>query len=168
MQISIVEGDITTVRVDAVVTAGNRSLVGGSGVNGAVHAAAGPELLRASRALAPCPPGGAVVTPAFGLRSASWVIHAVGPRYSGPQDEPVLAAAYTAALTRADEVGARSVAFPSISTGVYGYPDRDAARISVTALRTATTDVESVVLVAFSERTARLWRKELGRIGRPS
>ena len=153
--------DITRVQADAVVTAGNRRLLGGSGVNGAIHAAAGPHLVEASRALAPCPPGSAVVTPAFGLRNARWVIHAVGPRYSGPQDEPVLASAYVAALSRADEVGARSVAFPAISTGVYGYPEKDAATISVRAARGARTSVDTVLLVAFSGRTARLWQDAL-------
>lgn len=161
MEIRVVRGDITTVDVDAVVTAANHRLVGGSGVNGAVHAAAGPELLRASSALAPCPAGGAVVTPAFAMTNTSWVIHAVGPRYSGPQDEPLLAATYAAALARADEVGARSVAFPAISTGVYGYPAPEAARISVAALRRARTEVEHVLLVAFDDNTDQLWQREL-------
>ena len=154
-------GDITRVQADAVVTAGNRRLLGGSGVNGAIHAAAGPRLVEASRALAPCPPGSAVVTPGFDLRNARWVIHAVGPRYRGPEDEPVLASAYRSSLTRADEVGARVVAFPAISTGVYGYPPGDAARISVAALRGADTDVEQVLLVARHEQTAQLWEREL-------
>ena len=161
MRISVVRGDICTVRADAVVTAGNRSLKGGSGVNGAIHAAAGPQLLQASQALAPCEPGGAVITPAFDMKHTSWVIHAVGPIYSGPQDEPLLASAYQQSLARADEVGARSVAFPAISAGVYGYPAEDAARVSVAALRGARTQVEEVLLVAFGERQARLWEREL-------
>ncbi len=130
-------------------------------MNGAVHLAAGPRLVRASRALAPCPPGGAVVTPSFALRPARWVIHAVGPRYGGPQDEPVLASAYSSALARADEVGARSVAFPSISTGRFGYPSEPAAQISVAALRGARTQVELVLLVAYGEESARHWRAAL-------
>ena len=158
MKITVVRGDITTQDVDAIVTAGNTSLRGGSGVNGAVHAAAGPRLLAASQALAPCPAGSAVITPAFDLAPIKWVIHAVGPRYSGPDDAAVLAAAYTSSLARADEVQARSVAFPSISTGVYGYPAREAARISVSALRDATTNVDVILLVAFSEDAARHWR----------
>lgn len=157
----MVRGNITRQSVDAVVTAGNRSLRGGSGVNGAVHAAAGPRLLKASRALAPCPAGQAVVTPAFDLASARWVIHAVGPRYRGPKDAPLLASAYSASLARADEVGARSVAFPSISTGVFGYPAEDAARVSVGALRGATTAVETVLLVAFGAQMAELWEQAL-------
>lgn len=161
MEIRVVRGDITTVVVDAVVTAANSRLAGGGGVDGAVHDAAGPELVEASRALSPCPAGSAVVTPAFEMTTASWVIHAVGPVYSSPEDEPVLASAYTSSLARADEVGARSVAFPGISTGIYGYPAEDAARISVRALRGATTDVETVLLVAFSGEAARLWQHEL-------
>ncbi len=153
-RIEVVRGEITRIPVEAVVTAANQRLVGGSGVNGAVHAAAGPELLRALHPLAPCPPGGAVVTPAVNMTSARWVVHAVGPRYHGPQEEPVLASAYTSALTRADEVGAASIAFPTISTGVYGYPDEDAARISVCAVRSASTRIRTVVLVAFTGRTA--------------
>lgn len=163
MILEVVRGDITTIPVDAVVTAANRRLVGGSGVNGAVHAAAGAELLRASSALAPCPPGQAVVTPAFRMTTARWVIHAVGPRYQGPADAALLASAYTASLARADEVGALTIAFPAISTGVYGYPDEEAAHVSVAALRAATSTVQRVLLVAFSGRTARLWERELGR-----
>ena len=163
MRLTVVRGDIVDQPVDAVVTAGNRSLRGGSGVNGAVHAAAGPRLEAASRALAPCPAGCAVVTPAFDLGSARWVNHAVGPKYTGPEDAAVLAATYTAALERADEVGARSVAFPSISTGVYRYPEEEAAEVSVAALLAAPTHVESVLLVAFRSRMARLWSAVLER-----
>ena len=168
----VVCGSITDVEVDAVVTSGNSRLVGGSGVNGVVHAAAGPELLRALRPLAPCPAGSALVTPAFAMVNARWVIHAVGPRYAGPQDEPVLASAYTSALVRADEVGARTVAFPSISTGVYGYPEEEAARISVEVLRGATTDVETRRLAdpptaPLPERTVRGLQRARDRPGRP-
>lgn len=162
MQIEVVRGDITRSEVDAVVTAANSALRGGGGVDGAVHRAAGPELVAASRALAPCPPGSAVVTPAFRLAPVRWVVHAVGPVYRGPADADFLASAYTASLERCDEVGARSVAFPAISTGVYGYPREDAARVSVAALRGAVTQVERCLLVAFDDATARLWEAELG------
>ncbi len=138
--------------VEAVVTAANTKLRGGGGVDGAVHAAAGPRLLQASLAVAPCPPGGAVITEAFDLAPVHWVIHAVGPIYQGPQDAATLASAYTQALARADEVGATSVAFPSISTGAYGYPLADAAAVSMSALSGAVTVVQSVLLVAFSHR----------------
>lgn len=161
MRIEVVRGDITRQDVDVVVTAANSALQGGGGVDAAVHAAAGPELVRASLALAPCPPGGAVLTPAFGLAPVRWVVHAVGPVYSGPQDEAVLAAAYTQSLARADEVQARSVAFPAISTGVYGYPRQAAATVSVAALRGADTRVQLALLVAFDESTARLWEAAL-------
>lgn len=118
MRIELLRGDVCVQDVDAVVTAANSRLVGGSGVNGAVHAAAGPELLAALRTVGRCPTGSAVITPAYRLRPARWVVHAVGPRYRGPQDAEVLASAYVASLQCADQVGARSVAFPSISTSV--------------------------------------------------
>lgn len=157
MIISVVRGDITAQSVEAIVTAGNSALRGGSGVNGAVHSAAGPRLLQASRALAPCPAGSAVVTPAFDLAPVKWVIHAVGPRYGDLNDAEMLMSAYRSALARADEVGAKSVAFPSISTGVYGYPGGLAAMLSIEAIRFATTDVETILLVAFSDDVAEMW-----------
>lgn len=157
MRIRVVRGTVVDQPVDAVVTAGNTSLRGGSGVNGAVHAAAGPRLLAASRALAPCPPGAAVITPSFDLTPAQWVIHAVGPKYRGSADATLLAAAYTASLARADEVGATSMAFPSISTGVFEYPGKDAAAVSIEALLNAETQVQLVLLVSFGNRMAGLW-----------
>lgn len=161
MDITVVRGDITRQDVDAVVTAANRGLRGGGGGDAAVHAAAGPALLRACRPLAPCPTGSAVVTPAFELAPVRWVIHAVGPRGSQPRAAELLASAYISALARADEVDARSVAFPSISTGVYGYPKDHAAEVSVRALRAVATDVEHVLLVAFDDATAARWRHAL-------
>jgi len=107
MKIILVRGDITRQDVEAVVTAANTKLRSGGGVDGAVHAAAGPRLLQASLALAPCPPGGAVLTEAFDLAPVRWVIHAVGPIYQGPQDAATLTSAYTQALAPADEVGAK-------------------------------------------------------------
>ena len=95
------------------------------------------------------------------MKNTSLVIHAVGPIYSGPADEVLLSSAYTASLARADEVGAITVAFPAISTGVYGYPPEEAARVSVTAIRGARTSVQRVLLVAFGEQTARLWEQAL-------
>lgn len=164
MDILVVRGDITQQDVDAIVTAANRHLGGGSGVHGAVHAAAGPELLAASLALAPCAPGSAVVTPAFALAPVRWVIHAVGPRYTAhPDDAALLTSTYRAALTRADEVGARIVAFPSISTGRYGFPKPQAAALSVAALRSAATSVRTVFLVTKHDDVADLWVNELGR-----
>jgi O-acetyl-ADP-ribose deacetylase (regulator of RNase III) len=163
LEIELQQGDITTVAVDAIVTAANAALVGGGGVDGAVHRAAGPELLTALRPLAPCPPGGAVITPAFRLDPpVRFVVHAVGPRYG--VDEPaadLLASAYRTSLRRCDEVGALSVAFPAISTGVYGYPLQEAAEVSVAALRGARTAVERCVLVAFDDRTWTAWDRAL-------
>lgn len=119
MEVRVEFGDITACAVDAVVTAANRSLSGGGGVDGAVHRAAGPRLIDALQSLRPCPPGEAVVTGAFEMKPpVRWIVHAVGPRYG--VDEPaaeLLASAYRAALLRCDEIGAASVAFPSLSTG---------------------------------------------------
>lgn len=160
MNIEVVEGDITAQRFEAVVTAANSALAGGGGVDAAVHLAAGPELLRASRALAPCPPGSAVVTPAFGLPGARWVVHAVGPVWEGGGhgEAELLAGAYASSLARADEVGASSIAFPAISTGVYGYPRAEAAQVAVRTLLAATTQVQRCLLVAYDAVTAALYR----------
>ena len=161
MQIEVVLGDITQLDVEVLVTAANAELVGGGGVDAAIHRAAGPELLRALRPLSPCEIGGAVITPAFDLGpDVKYVVHAVGPRYG--IDEPaaeLLAGAYRASLACCDEVGARSVAFPSISTGVYGYPVAEAASISVAALQTAATRVQRCVLVAFDRVTQAHWER---------
>ena len=162
MELRVVRGDITVQPVDAIVTAANSALRGGGGVDGAVHAAAGPELLEACRVLAPCAAGSAVVTPAFALSPIKWVIHAVGPVYQGPADADTLASAYVSSLMCADQVGARSVAFPAISTGVYGYPKVEAAEVSVAALRQASTAVQDVVLVAFGHQDAEHWERALG------
>jgi O-acetyl-ADP-ribose deacetylase (regulator of RNase III) len=165
MEIQVARGDITASAVDAVVTAANRSLAGGGGVDGAVHRAAGPRLLAALQPLRPCLPGEAVVTGAFGMSPpVQWIVHAVGPRYG--VDEPaasLLASAYQAALLRCDEIGAASVAFPSISTGAYGYPLLEACDLSVRTLVAARTDVRRCVLVAFDARTERHWQRALAR-----
>lgn len=126
MKLRVVRGTIVGVVADVVVTAGNSRLIGALASAAISNEAAGPEVLQALRPLAPCPPGSAVVTPAFRMTNARWVIHAVGPRYAGPQDARVLASAYTAALARADEVGARTGAFPSISTCKYRFPEEEA------------------------------------------
>jgi O-acetyl-ADP-ribose deacetylase (regulator of RNase III) len=163
MEVGVERGDITRLVVDVIVTAANRSLAGGGGVDGAVHRAAGSRLITALRPLAPCPPGQAVVTDAFDLNpSVRWIVHAVGPRYG--VDEPaaeLLASAYRAALARCDQVGAASVAFPSISTGAYNYPLHEACNLSIETLRAASTDVGICVLIAFDLKTERLWRRAL-------
>jgi len=144
-------GDITTEQVDAIVNAANETLLGGGGVDGAVHRAAGPELLAHCRTLDGCPTGQAKITPGFRL-AARWVIHTVGPIWhGGHQGEPkLLASCYRESLARADEVGAHSVAFPAISTGVYGYPAAPAAKIAVATVQSATTDVELIRFICFN------------------
>ncbi len=155
-------GDITAEQVDAIVNAANASLLGGGGVDGAIHRAAGPELLEACRELGGSEPGDAKVTPGFAL-PARWVIHAVGPvwRGGGHGETLLLASCYRRSLEVADELGARSVAFPAISTGVYGYPKHEAATIAVQTLRSTPTQVELVRLVAFDPDTLELYEREL-------
>ncbi len=163
MRIEAVQGDITRQDVDAIVNAANQSLGGGGGVDGAIHRAAGAaELHEACTALGGCPTGDAKATPGFRL-SARWIVHAVGPRYrDGRHGEPeLLASCYRRALEIADEVGARSVAFPAISTGIYGYPPEEAASIAVETLQTADTRVELARLVAFDSATLRLYEERL-------
>ena len=135
MPLELVQGDIARQRVDAVVTAANRQLAGGGGVDGVIHRAAGPELLRALRPLGGTPTGTAVITPAFGLgaQGVQYVIHAVGPIWRGGQagEAELLAGAYRESLKLAVANGCRSVAFPAISTGVYGYPVDRAAPVAL-------------------------------------
>jgi len=169
MRIEAVQGDITTEKVDAVVNAANEALAGGGGVDGAIHRAAGNrELHEACAALGGCPTGDAKPTPGFRL-PARWVIHAVGPRYRGGThgEAELLASAYRRCLEVADELGARSLAFPAISTGIYGYPRDEAARIAVSTIRSATTAVELVRLVAFDRETLMAYERELAAAGEP-
>jgi O-acetyl-ADP-ribose deacetylase (regulator of RNase III) len=162
MRLEAVWGDITTEEVDAIVNAANSSLLGGGGVDGAIHRAAGPELLEACRPLGGCPTGDAKATPGFRL-PARWVIHTVGPVWRGGAagEAELLASCYRRSLEVADELGARSIAFPAISTGVYGYPAEEAATIAVDTVRSTPTSVELVRLVAFDERTLRLYERSL-------
>jgi O-acetyl-ADP-ribose deacetylase (regulator of RNase III) len=157
--IEAVLGDITTQEVDAIVNAANQSLAGGGGVDGAIHRAAGAAQLRAAcAALAGCPTGEAKATPGFNL-AARWIIHAVGPRWrgGGHGEAELLASCYRRSLLVAAELGARSIAFPAISTGIYGYPAEEAAQVAVTTigstLASAPLGIDLVRLVAFDQAT---------------
>jgi O-acetyl-ADP-ribose deacetylase (regulator of RNase III) len=162
VRLEAIQGDITGERVDAIVNAANSSLLGGGGVDGAIHRAAGGGLLEACRQLGGCSTGEARATPGFRL-PARWVIHTVGPVWrGGKRGEPeLLASCYRRSLEVADELGARSIAFPAISTGAYGFPAELAAEIAIGTVRSTDTAVELVRLVAFDAETFGLYRKAL-------
>jgi O-acetyl-ADP-ribose deacetylase (regulator of RNase III) len=154
--IDVVLGDITAQDVDAIVTAANESLLGGGGVDGAIHRAAGPQLAEAGAAIGPCEPGDAMATPAFALDPpVRHVIHTVGPVWEGGGygEADILASCYRRSLQVADGLGARSVAFPAIATGIYGFPAEQAAQIAVETIRSTPAAVKQVRLVAFDEPT---------------
>ena len=166
-RITLVRGDITEQEVDAVVNAANSTLMGGGGVDGAIHRRGGPAILeeckriRAERYPDGLPPGQAVVTTAGNL-PARWVIHTVGPVYSQGEDRSgLLASCHTESLKVADEIGARTVAFPAISTGVYGYPVEEAAPVVIEAVREAGTRVEEVRFVLFDESSYQAFQQAL-------
>jgi O-acetyl-ADP-ribose deacetylase (regulator of RNase III) len=157
-------GDLTEQQVDAIVNAANSSLLGGGGVDGAIHRAAGPDLLTECRLLGGCPTGDAKAT-AGHLLPARFVIHTVGPVWrGGTNDEAaLLASCYRRSLEVADALDARSIAFPAISTGVYGYPRREAAEIAIATVRgiAQSTSIELVRLIAFDDETLRLYEELL-------
>lgn len=166
VRIEAVRDDITRQTVDVIVNAANSTLLGGGGVDGAIHQAAGPELLEECRGLGGCPAGEARLTGGYRL-PAKFVIHAVGPVWRGGQaGEPeLLQSCYRHSLRLADEHGARSIAFPAISTGAYGYPITAAARIAVHTVREAAPglrNIELVRFVCFSERDWNVYLELLG------
>lgn len=161
--LTVVTGDLTTEAVDAVVNAANEGLRRGGGVCGAIFAAAGPGLEDACAAVAPCPTGDARVTPGFAL-PARWIVHAVGPVWSGGSaGEPaLLAAAYRRALEVAVGVGARSVAFPAISTGIFGYPLGAATEVAVATARAYAGPLDEVRFVCVDAATRAVYDRALG------
>jgi O-acetyl-ADP-ribose deacetylase (regulator of RNase III) len=158
-RVEAVHGDITTQDTDAIVNAANRQLAGGGGVDGAIHRVAGAsELHTACARLGGCEPGDAKATPGFAL-PARWIIHTVGPVWAGGTrgEAEILASCYRRSLEVADELGARSLSFPAISTGVYGYPPELAAEVAVSTVQGSDTAVELVRLVAFDRATVDLF-----------
>jgi O-acetyl-ADP-ribose deacetylase (regulator of RNase III) len=159
-----VAGDITRMHVDAIVNAANTSLLGGGGVDGAIHRAAGPELLEACRKLHGCATGDAKATPGFRL-PAKWVFHAVGPVWSGGArgEDELLAGCYRRCLQLAREHSVKTIAFPAISTGVYRFPPERAASIAIQTVRKHIEDsgIEVVSFVCFNEETKRIYDRQL-------
>ena len=165
--IRLVQGDITRESADAIVNAANSSLLGGGGVDGAIHRRGGPTILADCRKLRAghygkgLPTGKAVATTA-GELDARWVIHTVGPRYSREEDRSeLLTSCYRESLRVADELGARTVAFPAVSAGIYGWPIDDAARIAVRTVRETRTAVEEVRFVLFDEAAYRAFAEQI-------
>lgn len=165
--LAIAQGDITRIPADAIVNAANSGLIGGGGVDGAIHRIGGQSIMAELRSrYGPdrhCPTGSAVVTGAGNL-PATWVIHAVGPiwRGGGAGERELLASAYRTSCELARELGARTITFPAISTGVYGYPKDEAARIAVDTIRSTPTNAELVKLVAFDDETRRRYESLVG------
>lgn len=164
--IPTLEDEWTHEHVDTIVTAANESLMGGGGVDWAVHNAAGPRLAEAGAAVAPCLPGEAIATPSFNLDPpVKYVIHTVGPVWDGGAygEAETLASCYRRCLQVADELQVRSIAFPAVATWIYGFPPAQAARIAVETIRETPTNVANVRLVAFDEQTRDLLATALAR-----
>ena len=168
-RLTLTQGDITQAEVDAIVNAANSRLAGGGGVDGAIHRAGGPEIMAECRQLGGCPTGQAVITTAGRLK-AKKVIHTVGPIYRGrPEDPRLLASCYASSLALAARHGLRTVAFPSISTGAYGYPLASAARVALQAVKTAIgvhgDAFDEIRFVLFGDEAYEAYRQALGGLG---
>lgn len=161
-KMEVVQGDITAMAVDAIVNAANRRLMGGGGVDGAIHRAAGPRLLAECKTLGGCPTGEARITGGYNL-PARYVIHTVGPVFRNrPEDPRLLASCYRSSLALADENGATTIAFPAISCGVYGYPIDEACQVAVAMTQAFIADhpsLQKVYFVLFSQSDAEVYRK---------
>ncbi|MEM7281062.1 MAG: O-acetyl-ADP-ribose deacetylase [Pseudomonadota bacterium] len=161
--VRVVKGDITKLDCDAIVNAANESLLGGGGVDGAIHAAAGPELLEACRAIGGCKTGQAVITPGFAL-PADHVIHTVGPVWRGGLfEEPrLLTNAYENSFSLAQANGVKTIAFPCISTGIYGYPLEDACRIAVWVMQNFNEEFDQIIACCFNDETFTRYQELIG------
>ena len=167
--ISILQGDITRLSIDAIVNAANSALAGGGGVDGAIHAAAGPDLAAELRRFPGCPTGGAVITRGYKL-PARFVIHAVGPVWhgGGEREAELLESAYETSFRLArDEGSIRTIAFSAISTGVYGFPKPQAAEIALGTMLAHEEEFDRIVACLFDEKNAELYRETLQRLQRP-
>lgn len=165
--LKVIQGDITTLKVDAIVNAANHTLLGGGGVDGAIHRVAGPELLKECRTLGGCPTGQAKITSAYNL-PCKYVIHTVGPVWYGGNHNEVkdLFNCYTHSLKLANLYNCESVAFPCISTGVYRFPKEQAAQIAITAIKQiypSLKTVKEIILVCFSEEDKKIYDKLLNK-----
>ncbi|MCX7985390.1 MAG: O-acetyl-ADP-ribose deacetylase [Bacteroidales bacterium] len=164
VKLTLIQGDITKLEVDAIVNAANSSLMGGGGVDGAIHAAAGPELLAECLTLGGCPTGDAKVTKGYRL-PARYIIHTVGPIWRGGQnhEEQLLKSCYENALKRAEELQIETIAFPNISTGVYAFPKQKAAEIALTVLgkyaQKHHTTLKEIFLVCFDDENYQIYKK---------